>query len=93
MAIIDLKNGPCSRKDVKCNHYFKDLAKMSEKKLVPIIVEITSSSHYLYHISLRKSPRHIRVDRFRPRDDTVPRCYSYRTVLYTPYRTFYCRIL
>ena len=30
------------------------------------------------------SQRHIRVDRFRPRDDTVPRNYIYHTILYTP---------
>ena len=83
MVFIDIKNDPCSRKDVKSSHYFKDLAKMSEKKFVLFFVERTWSSHYLYHIYLRKSPRHIRVDRFRPLDDTVPRYYSYHKTLYT----------
>ena len=53
----------------------------------------TWTSYYPGHMYLHTSPIHIRLDRFRPRDDTVPRCYSYHTFLYTPHHTCYCCIL
>ena len=51
------------------------------------------TSYYPGHIFLHTSPRHIRVDKFRPRDDTVPHCYSYHTFSHTQHHTCSCRIL
>ena len=51
------------------------------------MLHLTEKLFYQCRISFHKRQRHIRVDRFRLRHYTVPRCYSYHKTLYTLHHT------